>query len=31
MPMLEQSAQVLADGLPSVNVIEPEVMKPISF
>jgi L-ascorbate metabolism protein UlaG (beta-lactamase superfamily) len=31
MPMLEQSAQVLADGLPDVNVIEPEVMKPISF
>lgn len=31
MPMLEQSAQVLIDGLPSVNVIEAEVMKPITF
>ena len=31
MPMLEQSAQLLADGLPDVRVIEPEVMKPISF
>ncbi len=28
-PALEQSAQVLIDGLPSVNVVEPEVMKPI--
>ncbi|WP_170422922.1 metal-dependent hydrolase [Ruegeria arenilitoris] len=29
-PILEQSAQVLIDGLPGVDVIEPEVMKPIS-
>lgn len=31
MPILEQSAKVLADGLPGVDVIEPEVMQPISF
>lgn len=31
MPMLEQSAQVLIDGLPGVNVIEPEVMEAITF
>lgn len=30
-PALEQSAQVLIDGLPGVNVIEPEVMKAISI
>ena len=30
-PLLEQSAQVLADGLPDVDVIEPEVMHPISL
>ena len=29
-PALEQSAQALADGLPGVKVIEPEVMKPIA-
>ena len=28
-PLLAQSAQVLADGLPGVDVIEPEVMVPI--
>ena len=28
-PILEQSAQDLIDGLPGVDVIEPEVMKPI--
>ena len=28
-PLLEQSAEVLIAGLPGVNVIEPEVMKPI--
>ena len=28
---LEQSAQVLIDGLPGVDVIEPEVLKPISL
>ena len=27
--LLEQSAEVLIAGLPGVNVIEPEVMKPI--
>jgi len=31
MPLLEQSAQVLSDGLPGVNVIEPQVMDPIRF
>lgn len=30
-PLLEQSAAALAEGLPGVNVIEPEVMKPIPF
>ena len=30
-PILEQSADALRDGLPGVNVIEPEVMNPISF
>lgn len=30
-PFLEQSAEVLADGLPGVDVIEPEVMQPISL
>lgn len=30
-PLLEQSAQVLADGLPNVTVVEPEVLQPISF
>ena len=29
-PLLEQSAQALTDGLPGVNVVEPEVMTPIS-
>ncbi|WP_305971504.1 MULTISPECIES: metal-dependent hydrolase [unclassified Mameliella] len=29
-PALEQSAKVLADGLPGVNVIEPQVMQPIT-
>lgn len=29
--LLEQSAQVLIDGLPGVNVIEPQVMQPISL
>ncbi|WP_299406535.1 metal-dependent hydrolase [uncultured Roseobacter sp.] len=29
--LLEQSAQVLVDGLPGVNVIEPQVMQPISL
>lgn len=28
-PILEQSAQEMIDGLPGVNVIEPEVMQPI--
>lgn len=28
-PILEQSAQALIDGLPGVNVIEPQVMEPI--
>lgn len=30
-PALEQSAQVLADGLPGVDVIEPEVLRPITL
>ncbi len=30
-PLLEQSAQVLIDGLPGVDVIEPEVMKAITL
>ncbi|MCG6902917.1 MAG: metal-dependent hydrolase [Rhodobacter sp.] len=30
-PILEQSAEVLAQGLPGVNVIEPEVMKAITL
>lgn len=30
-PLLEQSAAALIEGLPGVNVIEPEVMKPIAF
>ncbi|WP_319544951.1 metal-dependent hydrolase [Ruegeria conchae] len=30
-PILEQSAQALIDGLPGVDVIEPEVMKAISL
>jgi L-ascorbate metabolism protein UlaG (beta-lactamase superfamily) len=30
-PILEQSAQALAAGLPGVDVIEPEVMKGISL
>lgn len=29
-PLLEQSAQVLIDGLPGVEVIEPQVMQPIA-
>ncbi|MCB1332360.1 MAG: metal-dependent hydrolase [Roseivivax sp.] len=29
-PALEQSAKVLADGLPGVRVVEPEVMQPIA-
>ena len=29
-PILEQSAQALIDGLPGVDVIEPEVMKAIT-
>jgi L-ascorbate metabolism protein UlaG (beta-lactamase superfamily) len=29
MPMLEQSAKVLADGLPGVDVVEPEVLQAI--
>jgi L-ascorbate metabolism protein UlaG (beta-lactamase superfamily) len=28
-PILEQSAQALIDGLPGVNVIEPQVMQAI--
>lgn len=31
MPILEQSAKVLADGLPGVNVVEPEVLQPITI
>ena len=30
-PLLEQSAQDLIDGLPGVNVIEPQVLKEIEF
>lgn len=30
-PILEQSAQVLKEGLPGVDVIEPEVMQPIDL
>lgn len=30
-PLLEQSAQVLIDGLPGVRVIEPQVMQPIAL
>jgi len=30
-PLLEQSAQVLAEGLPGVRVIEPQVMEPITL
>jgi L-ascorbate metabolism protein UlaG (beta-lactamase superfamily) len=30
-PLLEQSAQGLAKGLPGVDVIEPEVMTPIAL
>lgn len=30
-PLLEQSAEVLIKGLPGVKVIEPQVMKPITF
>jgi len=30
-PILEQSADVLRDRLPGVNVIEPEIMTPITF
>ncbi len=30
-PLLEQNAQVLIDALPDVNVIEPDVLKPITF
>lgn len=30
-PLLEQSAEVLTQGLPGVNVIEPEVLEPISL
>ena len=30
-PILEQSAQALIDGLPGVNVIEPQVMVPIAL
>lgn len=30
-PLLEQSAQVLIDGLPGVDVIEPEVLEPIDL
>ncbi len=30
-PLLEQSAQVLIDGLPGVQVIEPQVMQPITL
>ena len=31
MPLLEQSAEVLITALPEVDVIEPEVMMPITF
>ena len=30
-PLLEQSAKILADGLPGVDVIEPQVMEPITL
>ena len=30
-PLLEQNAQVLIDALPDVKVIEPDVLKPITF
>jgi L-ascorbate metabolism protein UlaG (beta-lactamase superfamily) len=30
-PLLEQSAQVLRDGLPGVNVVEPQVLVPITL
>ncbi|KPQ20581.1 MAG: hypothetical protein HLUCCA24_02075 [Rhodobacteraceae bacterium HLUCCA24] len=30
-PILEQSAQALIDGLPGVDVIEPQVMEPIEL
>jgi L-ascorbate metabolism protein UlaG (beta-lactamase superfamily) len=30
-PLLEQSAQVLIDGLPGVDVVEPQVMQAIKF
>jgi L-ascorbate metabolism protein UlaG (beta-lactamase superfamily) len=30
-PLLEQSAKVLADGLPGVDVIEPQIMQPIEI
>ena len=30
-PLLEQSAEVLKEGLPGVNVVEPEVLEAISF
>ena len=30
-PLLEQSAEVLTEGLPGVKVIEPEVMTPITL
>ena len=30
-PLLEQNAQALVDALPEVNVIEPDVMQPITF
>ena len=31
MPLLEQSAEVLIASLPEVDVIEPEVLVPITF
>jgi L-ascorbate metabolism protein UlaG (beta-lactamase superfamily) len=31
MPVLEQSAKVLADGLPGVDVVEPEVLQAIEM
>jgi L-ascorbate metabolism protein UlaG (beta-lactamase superfamily) len=31
MPMLEQSADALKAGLPNVDVIEPHVMRPMTF
>ena len=30
-PILEQSAQVLMDGLPGVDVVEPQVMQAITL